>query len=165
MEHRLRTLSLYVLPSNCTDLRSTAPFSPFFPSFDRLLRQHLLMQQKQIPRTITPTAIQAKKETCDELKSGRKLYVYTHYIIFRVNRVLEYWSFFFLNAGFGRLWVNGIFVITKVQLCVFICEYTWISKVFQYWSRYNWNRVTCTVNCLFENGGSGMFGGPRRESG
>jgi len=62
MVYRIHTLSLYVLPNNCTDFKSTAPFNPFLPSLERLLRQHLRIQQKQIPRIITPTPVQKEAE-------------------------------------------------------------------------------------------------------
>lgn len=54
------TLSLYVLPSSCTDLRSTAPFRPFLPSFARRLRKHLLMQNPQNPSMSKHTTARKK---------------------------------------------------------------------------------------------------------
>lgn len=58
--HCIHTLSLYVLPNSCTDFKSTAPFRPFLPSLERLLRQHLRIQQKQIPRMTMPNTVQKK---------------------------------------------------------------------------------------------------------
>lgn len=152
-----------MLPSSCTDFRSTAPFNPFFPSLDRLLRQHLLMQQKQIPRTTTPTATQAKKgkiEKKNELKNDaydESSSVIENGVWKNASRI--YWSAvckrrsdFVLSLFFSPLFCTSFLLLVLVRVVLRdgfgfcfnlrdMCIVSWDYLLEILWVRYY---VTCT---------------------